>query len=456
MKHILIVDDVTTNLKCAVEVLKDSYEVTTAKSGSQALDLLKERVPDLILLDVDMPGMSGYEVMERLNQEDTFKDIPVVFLTAGADKESEIKGLKMGAMDIIRKPFEPEIMRGRIDKILKMTGRRKELSDIAQKDELTDLLNKRYMEVLLNQIETREKGGYFLLLDLDNLKLINDTFGHVVGNEVLVNFAKVLKEEVGDAGIVCRLGGDEFAVYIPKESALAKYEKEKVKKISCGMIAGIEFEINELLPEACDFKISVSVGIAEKPEDGNSFSELYTLADKALYYVKQNGKRGYHFYHDTQKKSKNTEDERLINLLQLQRLIREEEKESGACQVDHDGFRRICRFVSRCMERKSQDTQMVLFTIKNALENTSDYIERKKGIDGLEQAVSSSLRKGDVAAKCGEMRYVVILPNASFENGNLVAQRIQKKFNKVVDDALLSLTYEMQSVEADRAEIRNL
>ena len=133
MKHILIVDDVTTNLKCAVEVLKDSYEVTTAKSGSQALDLLKERVPDLILLDVDMPGMSGYEVMERLNQEDTFKDIPVVFLTAGADKESEIKGLKMGAMDIIRKPFEPEIMRGRIDKILKMTGRRKELSDIAKK-----------------------------------------------------------------------------------------------------------------------------------------------------------------------------------------------------------------------------------------------------------------------------------------------------------------------------------
>ena len=99
---------------------------------------------------------------------------------------------------------------------------------------------------------------------------------------------------------------------------------------------------------------------------------------------------------------------------------------------------------------------MVLFTIKNALENTSDYIERKKGIDGLEQAVSSSLRKGDVAAKCGEMQYVVILPNASFENGNLVAQRIQKKFNKVVDDALLSLTYEMQSVEADRAEIRNL
>ena len=67
MKHILIVDDVTTNLKCAAEVLKDSYEVTTAKSGSQALDLLKERVPDLILLDVDMPGMSGYEVMERLN-----------------------------------------------------------------------------------------------------------------------------------------------------------------------------------------------------------------------------------------------------------------------------------------------------------------------------------------------------------------------------------------------------
>ncbi|MDD6491922.1 MAG: diguanylate cyclase [Firmicutes bacterium] len=451
MKHILIVDDVTTNLKCAVEVLKDTYEVSTAKSGKCALDLLKKSIPDLILLDVDMPDMNGYEVMERLSMEEQLKDIPVIFLTTGSDRESEIKGLKMGAMDIVRKPFEPEIMCSRISKILQMTEQRKELLDIAQKDGLTDLLNRRYMEKLLNQTDTRERKGFFFLLDLDNFKMINDTFGHVVGDDVLISFARVLKEEVSSAGTVCRLGGDEFAVYISEEN-----RKEEITQIARRMIAGIEFEINELLPEACDFKVSVSVGIAEKPLDGNSFIELYAAADKALYYVKQNGKRGYHFYRDTKKERRNSEEDTLIDLLQLQRLIREEEHEAGAYRVEYDGFKRIYRFVSRCMERKSQDVQLVLFTIQDTSEDETDSIRMDHGMRGLEQAVANSLRRGDVATKCGKMQYVAILLNASYENGNLVAQRIQKRFNKIMNDNTLLLSYEIQSVEADKAEIRNV
>ena len=442
MKHILIVDDVKTNLKCAAEVLKDTYEITMARSGEEALLLLKEKIPDLILLDIYMPGMDGYEVMEHLKRDDELKDIPVVFLTAGTDKESEIKGLKMGAMDFLRKPFEPEIMRSRIGKILQMTEQKKVLQDIAQKDGLTDLLNRRYMENLLNQTDNREEKGFFLLLDIDNFKLVNDTFGHVVGDEVLVRFAGVLKEEVGKEGSVCRLGGDEFAVYIPKE-----YDKNKLKKILRRLIAGIEFEINEILPENCDFKVSVSIGISEKPADGNGFSELYMAADKALYYVKQNGKCGFHFYGDAEKENQKAEEEKkLIDLLKLQRLIREKENEEGTCQVEYDGFKRIYRFVSQCMERKSQDVQMVLFTVQDAAGDKIESERASKGIRGLEEAVSKALRRGDVAARCGNVQYMAILINASYDNGNMVAHRIQRKFDEVLQDDTIKLTYEMQSV----------
>lgn len=442
MKHILVVDDVVNNLQCIEEILSDIYQITTAGTGEEALFLLKESVPDLILLDVDMPGMNGYEVMERLKQDENFKDIPVVFLIDGSDRDSEIKGLKMGAMDFVKKPFEPELVRSRIDKILKLTEQNKILQDIARKDGLTDLLNRRYMEKLLNQTDNREEKGFFLLLDLDNFKLVNDTFGHVVGDEVLIKFAGVLKEEIDKEGSVCRLGGDEFAIYIPKE-----YDKEELKKIVRRMIAVIEFEVNDLLSESCDFKVSVSIGIAEKPEDGRSFMELYSAADKALYYVKQNGKRGFHFYRDTQERLEESEKEnKLISLIQLQRLIKEKGYETGAYKVEYDGFKRIYHFVSRCKERKNQDVQLLLFTVQDTTghESISGRVER--GIKGLEEAVSQSLRRGDVATKCGDVQYVAILTNASYENGMAVAHRIQQKFDDLLQDNTMTLAYEMQSV----------
>ena len=145
-KHILIVDDVTTNLKLAADVLKDNYQLSMAKSGAQALEFLKKARPDLILLDVRMPGMDGYETLEHIKANTETSNIPVVFLTVDDQRESEIKGLKMGAMDFILKPFEPEIMLSRIEKILQIEDLRKNLSNSAKKDPLTGLWNRKYIE----------------------------------------------------------------------------------------------------------------------------------------------------------------------------------------------------------------------------------------------------------------------------------------------------------------------
>lgn len=117
MKHILLVDDVSTNLKCIEFILRDKYKVTTAKSGGGALECLNTMIPDLVLLDICMKDMDGYEVMARMKENPRTADIPVIFLTADSGQASEEKGLALGAADFIRKPFEPQDLLDRIDVI---------------------------------------------------------------------------------------------------------------------------------------------------------------------------------------------------------------------------------------------------------------------------------------------------------------------------------------------------
>ena len=432
MKHIFMVDDEISNLKCAAQILNDSYEVTTTQSGKQGLLLLEKKIPDLILLDINMPEMNGYEVMEALKNNQILKDVPVIFLSSHMDGESEIKGLKMGAMDCIRKPFEPEIVRSRIDKILKMTEQKKELQDIALKDGLTALLNRRYMERLLNQTEADGKKGFFMLLDLDNFKLVNDIFGHKVGDDVLIRFARVMEKQVGDENSVCRLGGDEFAAYFS-----GNYKKKDIINIASRMIAGIEYEINELLLDSGDLKVSVSIGIARKPEDGRGFTKLYSAADKALYFVKQNGKRGYQ------------DESKQIDLVQFQHLMQKKGRESGVYRVEYTMFKWIYHFIAQCIEQKSYDVHLVLFTVcdKTGMELEKD--RAVKGIEALEQAVAKFLSRGDVATKCGRVQYAALLTDATAEKGKMIISHIQEKFQELLGDDTVELNYEMGSIKGN-------
>lgn len=441
MKKILMVDDVATNLICAVEVLRTSYEVSTAKSGRQALLMLNEMTPDLIMLDVNMPVMDGYEVFQKLQTNPEWADIPVVFLTAETDMNKEIKGLSMGAMDYIRKPFDPEVMKTRIDKILSLTDRRKELESQANFDTLTSLPTRKALETYLTNGADSAKG-YFLLLDLDNFKAVNDNYGHVVGDAVLQKLAKVFIDIVGQKDRICRLGGDEFAMFLP-----ASLSRDDVKSLVRRMIATCEFEISDTLAEFNDFKVSVSAGISLKPSDGEDFQTLYNNADKALYYVKQNGKRGYHFFDSMNRKREDFDDENTrIDLMQLQRLISEHDEKDGAYKVEYEGFKRIYRFVARCMDRKDQDVQIVLFTLSN--KDKSIFTEDNEYVVKLGDAVANSLRRGDVATQCGDCQYVVILMDANEDNGKKVAGRIMSKYEKAVPDSGITLSYEMQTVKA--------
>ena len=433
-----MVDDVSTNLICATQVLRPQYEVSTAKSGRQALLMLNEMTPDLIMLDINMPVMDGYEVFEKLKANPEWASIPVVFLTAESDMTKEIKGLEMGAMDFIRKPFDPDVMKTRVDKIMALTEQKIALEDAVNKDSLTELSTRKNLVSFMDS--PQGQNGYFLLLDLDNFKAVNDTFGHVIGDAVLVKMAKLFAETVKEDDRVCRLGGDEFAIFLPDT-----FSREDIKSWCRQIIATCEYEIGEILEDYSDFRVSVSIGVAVKGQDGLSFQEIYANADKALYFVKQNGKRGYHFFDSIDdSESSLAEENTRINIMQLQRLIEENDDKSGAYKVEYEGFKRIYRFVSRMIERKDRDVQVVLFSLSSS--NGEVVSSDNDDIAVLGQAVQNSLRRGDVAARCGDAQWVVILMDANAENGDKVAERIRSIFNKTKKNSSVELTYEMETV----------
>ena len=443
MKHILMVDDVATNLKCAGEVLKDKYELSMAKSGKQALKILEKERPDLILLDINMPDMDGYETMEKIKEIPDCAEIPIVFLTAESENESEVKGFKMGAIDFIRKPFEPSIMMTRIERVLELEEIKKELKINARKDVLTDLWNRQYLEESVNsESEEIDGAGAFMLIDMDNFKVINDNHGHITGDQVLEQFAEILKQYTSEVDVVSRLGGDEFAVFFK-----GKVDEKKLKKQINNIIQGIE---KKVAPFNCgEHAISASAGVAFMPEDGMDFMTLYNKADKALYYVKQNGKGTFHMFKEKESYhyfDENEKEHSLLDMNQLKRIIEEKVHLSGAYQVEYDSFKRIYQFVFRCIERSDREVEVVLFTIVHSNVSDMNMQDLRDAMIQLETAIRTSLRKGDVATKYNNTQYIVILMDTNRKNGEMVADRIRENWRALGNKESFSLRYDIQGI----------
>ena len=267
-KHILIVDDVTTNLKLAAEVLQEQYKLSMAKSGEQAIQFLQKAKPDLILLDIRMPEMDGYQTLEIIKSNPATANIPVVFLTVDDQRESEIKGLKMGAMDFILKPFEPGVMLSRIDKILQIEDLRKNLSISARKDVLTGLWNRKHLEDEVERfLDENGQKAVFMIMDVDNFKQINDTHGHIMGDAVLECIGRILQSSVGPRDIAARIGGDEFAVFLKGD-----YSDEEIREYCRMLITELENEMADVIGSK-DI-VTVSMGIAQVPLDAYDFVGL--------------------------------------------------------------------------------------------------------------------------------------------------------------------------------------
>ncbi|WP_432738301.1 GGDEF domain-containing response regulator [Maridesulfovibrio sp. FT414] len=288
---ILIVDDERLNLNVLSDLLRQDYKVILAKNGNQALERVNtETPPDLILLDVVMPEMDGYEVLRRLKDNDRTKDIPVIIITALDSMQDEAKGLERGAVDYIRKPFHPPIVKARLKNHLTISRQRKLLEGLANLDGLTEMPNRRSFELALEREWRRcMRSGELLslaMMDVDCFKQYNDNYGHAAGDDVLKKVAHVLLSEARRPGdLSARYGGEEFVLLLPETDASGgRYIAEKIRVMIADL--GIVHEFSS----AGQVLTASLGGVTFFPSTGSKPQDLAIAADSMLYEAKRRGR----------------------------------------------------------------------------------------------------------------------------------------------------------------------
>jgi diguanylate cyclase (GGDEF)-like protein len=290
LPSILIVDDMPANIRVLADTLKSDYRVRVATSGAKALEVAASSPPpDLILLDVMMPGMDGYEVCRRLRDDPRTSAIPVIFVTAKDEAEEEAHGLGLGAVDYITKPFHLPIVRARVRTHVTLKRKTDLLDSLASLDGLTHIPNRRRFDDSLRQEWARAAREGMLLavamLDVDYFKPYNDHYGHGLGDECLRRVAGALRARLQrPADLVARYGGEEFVLLLPDTDAAGALSLAE----SC-RVAVSALRIPHAYSSAADH-VTLSIGVAatQPPNDGPS--RLLARADEALYRAKSEGR----------------------------------------------------------------------------------------------------------------------------------------------------------------------
>jgi diguanylate cyclase (GGDEF)-like protein len=287
---LLVVDDMPANIQLLATSLMDEYEILVATSGADALELILNRQPDLILLDVIMPGMSGHEVCRKLKDDPQTRRIPIIFITGQNDESDEVEGLSLGAVDYITKPFSLPIVLARVRTHLELKHYRDLLESLSFLDGLTGIPNRRrfteYIDFAWNQAQRQRVPVTVILMDVDHFKAFNDNYGHQAGDECLTRVAKALAStERRAAGLVARYGGEEFVCVLP--SLDIQGAASLAERLRASVVA-------QAIPHAFSSaasQVTISLGVASAvPAVGEAWTTLVELADKALYQAKQTGR----------------------------------------------------------------------------------------------------------------------------------------------------------------------
>lgn len=299
---ILLVDDDPSTVRLLARILDDMGEVIFTVKGEDAVKMVRERKPDIVLLDAEMPGMDGFEVCAAIKGESEFADLPVLFVTSHNDIATEIRALDTGAVDFIHKPPSPPIVRARVRTHLTLKQRNDQLRRQALVDGLTGVANRRAFEQALEQEYRRvcRLGGELSLImaDVDFFKRFNDLYGHAAGDECLKMVASLIASTARRPGeVVARYGGEEFVIILPNcDSAKALRLADKMRSLV--MESKMPHETSGVYPYVtASFGVATLVaatfqGQAAEPSCGaeGGVLKLKAAADAALYKAKGDGR----------------------------------------------------------------------------------------------------------------------------------------------------------------------
>ncbi len=398
MSKILIVDDDEMMLMMARHILLSKYEVVTATTGAEAIEIFETERPDMVLSDLMMPEMDGYE-LHRILQEKSGETLPIMFMSANEGDESEIKGFEVGAADYIHKPLKPDVLLRRVENIIENLDKIHGLEAAASTDPLTKLLNKSAAQKEIGEI-VKKSSGALLMIDLDSFKLVNDIYGHNTGDKILIHFGELIKKIIRTNDLAGRIGGDEFIAFLQNvgdENIL----KEKTEYLNEKLLIAAK----KLMGKDMQIPLGTSVGAVFVPEEGRDFKMLCKKADIALYKVKHGGKHALAVFSE----KNHAENNSVGGLSQLRMILSERNIEAGAYFADFEAFKKIYQLFMR-MDNKN--LILMQFTLSDA-----DFAEEFK------EVLLKSLRKSDCVTRNGK-KFLVLLLDLSKKEADNVKDRI--------------------------------
>ncbi|WP_280360034.1 diguanylate cyclase [Pseudomonas sp. BN606] len=287
---ILIIDDSADTIRLLSGMLKGHGQILFATSGEAGIRLAQAQQPALILLDVEMAGMNGYEVCAALKTDPTTTDCAVIIVTAHTGMGSEIRALEAGAVDFITKPFNPPVVQARVQTHLRLQQHTAMMRQLANRDGLTGLYNRRYFDKALTQEFERHRRQHLslalALIDIDHFKAYNDHYGHPQGDICLQRVATAISTATRRPGeLAARYGGEEFVVILPHSDA---DDTKRYGERLCEVVRSLQLPHHASATAAM---VTISIGsVSMVPSEESTTLQLIALADQALYQAKAAGR----------------------------------------------------------------------------------------------------------------------------------------------------------------------
>jgi len=444
--NVVVVDNNTEDLSRARDIVEsDNMNAICLKSGQELLDYVEENTPDLILLENVMTEMDGFDTYISLRKFEEHKGrmhIPVIFMSGDEGVHAEEMGLILGASDFVRKPLNRDVLIRRVRNAIKNSRYLENLREEATVDKLTGLLNKARGTERVSKLCKRKKGA-LMILDLDSFKLVNDLYGHEMGDQILIAFANIIRKNSRETDTLCRIGGDEFMGFYEDLT-----EVRNVKSLTERLNTQLEAATKKILGEDNVIPLGISIGVVMVPENGTEYENLFSYADSALYRVKQNGKHGFAIYGEGPSDAKDNEnpEQKLDRLLQI---VEERNDKAGPLVLGRDYFSSTYKFIMRFFKRYGGDAAIILFELYVADADLHYIMEVS---DVFNDVVEKSLRISDIIMQNGTQSYFVLLTECGKDDIEKVVKRITKTFEETEFGSSVTINYIYKYLEKKAAK----
>ena len=435
-KKILIVDDETISLTMTNHILSTEYTTVCARSGTEAISLYATEKPDMVLSDLHMPQMSGYELQKHIRERHN-DSVPFMFMTADHDEETESKGFENGAADFIKKPFRADVLLRRVGNILQTVEKIQGLKKAAVLDPMTGLLNKASSEEEI-AAACKSSQGVLMMIDLDSFKLVNDIYGHAMGDKILVRFAEILRAVVRPIDLVGRMGGDEFIAFCQnvKEEIVIEKKSRFINKY-------ITEAAKEFMGDDMQIPLGASLGCVFVPQEGTDFAALFKKADKALYTVKQNGKHGFGFYKEEAAEER-ADAAAATDLTNAVKILSERNAPRGGFVLPYEQFRTVFQYTTRLVANYQKELLLLLFSVT---EPKPAAIPIEEACEQLQGVLQSTLRQSDVITQSSKNQFLVLLSELTPTKLSIVIDRIMENWEKADASVMFTVDYELTTLK---------